>query len=97
MVEHLHRQLKAVLMKHAAHEHWVLPIALLRIRSSLKLARTNLFTDLQSGYLESSYNKHHHLLLVTSKTCCIDFANSSAANHLNPRASPMPQPFSTLL
>ncbi len=38
MVEYLHRQLKAALMSHDAHEHWVdnLPIVLLGIRSSLK-------------------------------------------------------------
>ncbi len=38
MLERLHQQLKAALMSHATHEHWVdnLSIVLLGIRSSLK-------------------------------------------------------------
>ncbi len=46
---------------------------------------------------EQSVSASHHLLLVTSTTCCTDSANSTAAKSLNPRASSMPLPLSTLI
>ncbi len=98
MVERLHRQLKAALMSHPDREHWVdnLPIVLLGSQSSFKPYVNACAAELVYGptlrlpgeFLEP---------LVTSTTCCIGFANSSAANNLNPHASPTPHPSSTLV
>ncbi len=84
MVERLHRHLKFPLMLHAAREHWVdnLPIVLLGIRSSLKPDVNACLAELVYG----STIRLHYLVLMTLTACCID-----------PRASPMPHPSSTLI
>ncbi len=71
-------------MSHAAREHCVdyLPIVLLGIRSSLKPDVNAYAAELVHG----STIRLHHLVLMTLTTCCID-----------PRASPMPHPSSTLI